>query len=83
MELLKERSKRHNHLRKSLPEGCEEVVEHRVKVLVKRLRSSFRPPSANGTGTPDSQCWEDPLGPTRTRRGSRWERAEVVFILPK
>ncbi len=50
VELLKERLKRHNSLRKSLPEGSTDVTELQVKALLKRIRCGWRPPSQKGTG---------------------------------
>ncbi len=48
-ELLRERRKRHNRLRKSLPEGSADVTKQLVKVLVRRIRRCWRPPE-KGTG---------------------------------
>ncbi len=48
-ELLLERCKRHNSLRKSLPEGSADVIERREKVLWKGIRRGWRSPK-EGTG---------------------------------
>jgi hypothetical protein len=47
--LLKERRKRHRRYLKSLPEGSADVVERRVKALLKGTRRAWRAPTS-GTG---------------------------------